>query len=165
MGQIWDRKFPIPNLNHFRHNIKPNTLRMYKNVYLLCLTHPVMIYHGLWVVCSNLPKYDFLRGDVWTYPFNGHSRSHCYAVLIMPVSYSCAHCQKLFNRRKTACGNHEEVCAQRITEAPKIFKAIGGDLKRNKRLFEWSQELMLLRRGYGDKKQKKILFQIAPIEL
>ena len=28
-----------------------------------------MIYHGLWVVCSNLPKYDFLRGDVWTYPF------------------------------------------------------------------------------------------------
>ena len=69
MGQIWDRKFPIPNLSHFRHNIKANTLRMYKNVYLLYLIHPVMIYHGLWVVCSNLPKYDFLRGDVLTYPF------------------------------------------------------------------------------------------------
>ena len=74
MDQIWDRKFPIPNLSHFRHNIKPNTLRMYKNVYLLCLIHPVMIYHGLWVVCSNLPKYDFLRGDVWTYPFKERNR-------------------------------------------------------------------------------------------
>ena len=73
MGQIWDRKFPIPFLSHFRHNIKPDTLRKYKNVYLLCFIHPVMIYHGLWVVCSNLPKYTFLRGDVLTYPFKRNS--------------------------------------------------------------------------------------------